>query len=513
MSVLKLRAYQEDALTQIKDYYKIGIKKVALVLPTGSGKTLCFCKILNSVYRNGKSGILVVKGVELVDNASQRLLQENVSHGVIQASHWNNRPHERLQVCSIDTLVRRKNQPKADIVIIDEAHMATSESYKWLAEQYPNAYFLSVTATPNVKSGLKHIAEVAVSPIGINDLIRDGFLCPPKYFSPSKIDVSGLKIDSKTGDYVTRQLETAMDKVSIYGDLVKNYQKRGDSRKVLIFAVSVAHSKKIKEYFNKAGIPCDHIDAITPKKDREKIIARLESGELKAITNVGVLATGVDIPCIEAIIFARPTKSYNLWIQMCGRGTRLYPGKKNFYVFDHVGNVAEHGFIEDEREILLDGWKDTTETVSVSSCSKCFATFSTKANYKKILKDDFEGDENKLRDHYNFLYSKLKRGDRAYNTKLLYFCPECDHDNTPKVDPVKKKSEKTDDILRELSEEEKFDLTVKTRLKELKLVAKSKKYKRGWVYFQLKNEFGEETASRFYKKRVVPDWVRKKIES
>lgn len=513
MTGLKLRWYQEESLAQIREKFKKGIKKVMLVLPTGAGKTLCFCKILHSVHMNNKKAILVVHGIELVENASQRLFLEDVTHGVLQGNHFNKRPNENIQVCSITTLYRRKLAPEADILIIDEAHMATSKSYKWLAEQYPNAFFMPVTATPNVKQGLKHIADDYVAPIAINGLIEEGFLVPPKYFSPSKVDVSGVRIDSNTGDYVVSQLEKTMDDISIYGDLVDNYKKRGENRKALIFAVTVEHSKKIKDHFNNAGIPCEHIDAKTPRAVREEIFKKLENGEIQAISNVGVLTVGVDIPCLGALIFARPTMSYNLWIQMCGRGTRLYPGKKDFLIFDHVGNISKHGFIEDEREVLLNGWKEQKETNSILNCEKCYVVFSSRDNYKKVLKENFDEDEERFVEYYNNEFPKLKRGDRAFKTKLLYICPECEHDNTPIADPIIRKTGETEDILMELSDEEKLDIKVKTRLKELKNIKKSKGYKRGWVYFTLKAEFGEEMASKFVKKRVMPEWVKKKITS
>ena len=201
----------------------------------------------------------------------------------------------------------------------------------------------------------------------------------------------------------------------------------------------------------------------------------------------------------------------NIYIQAIGRGTRVFPGKKNFLVLDHVGNINEHGLIENERECILEGWENEVKEDSILNCEKCFAAFSSRKNYKDILEEQFFDEEQALKDHYNTLSVDLKRGDRAYKTKLLYFCPVCSHDNTPPADPIIKKDGHEDDELKELTEDQKLDLRVKTRLKELKILQKAKGFKRGWVFFQLKAEYGEEKASQHVKKRVVPDWVRKKI--
>lgn len=470
-----------------------------------------FCKVLAGIKERNKKAILVVKGIALVENASQRLDREGIEHGIIQGNSWRNRPNESIQVCSISTLARRKKIPPADILIIDEAQDATSKGYKWLIDQYPEAYTLAVSATPHVKQGLKHLADEVVYPITINQMMDQGYLCRPKYFVPSKIDVSGLRVDSKTGDYKTSDMDELMDDVAIYGDLVDSYKKYATGRKAFCFAVSIKHSKKIREHFEANGIRSAHVDAKTPIPEREETIRKLEEGELDVVVNVGIFCVGVDVPSLDCIIMARPTKSYNLMIQQIGRGTRIFPGKKDFIVLDHSANILEHGLIENEMECILEGWKSSSKDKSITSCEHCFSAFSSDENYKNILEDNFFGEEKELARYYDSK-NEHKRGQRAYRTKLLYFCPECEHDNTPEADPIIKKEGEEEDELHELTEEQVLDLKVKGRLKELKKLQKAKGFKRGWVYFTLKAEFGDELAEKFVKKRVVPDWVKRKMK-
>ena len=58
--------------------------------------------------------------------------------------------------------------------------------------------------------------------------------------------------------------------------------------------------------------------------EREDILGRYESGEIKVLTNVMLLTEGVDLPRTSCIIMARPTKSLGLFKQCLGRGLRLY---------------------------------------------------------------------------------------------------------------------------------------------------------------------------------------------
>lgn len=455
-----LRPYQSKALDEIRRHYSRGVKKVLLWLPTGAGKTLCFCRILKSAYEKGSRAIMVVSGSALVDQASKRLDREGVPHGVMQANHWRNRPDELIQICSIHTLYRRKIVPDAALIVIDEAHLAASPSFKWLIEHYPDAYFLPVTATPYVKNGMRHIADEIVHPITMKELIESGYLVPPKYFAPSRVDLSGVKIDKKTNDYVQAQLAEAVSSANILGDIIGAYKKMAKGRPAICFAVSIEHSLSLKDNFIASGIRAEHIEANTPMDERQRHIDRLEKGELDIICNVGCLTTGVDIPSVSCIILARPTKSYNLYIQMLGRGTRTHQGKDNFIVLDHVNNILEHGFIEIENDVDLDGAKPREKKESIIICAQCFHAFP----------------------------------------RLEYDCPACGYDNAPEEREIAKKKLEENKAyeMREMvaSETQKIINFVDEYIE----IANQNKYKPGWVFYKVKNKYGETIAKAYWKK-------------
>lgn len=485
-----LRPYQESAIAQIKDYFKQGIKKVLLHLATGAGKTVIFCKILKSTEANGKKALMVVKGIDLVHNASQRLTREGVVHGVIQGSTRRIAPRAPIQVCSIDTLYRRNMLPEADLVVIDEAHLTMGKSYAWLLNNYPTSYILGVTATPHVKAGLRHVADACVYPITIGSLIEQKYLVPPKYFVvPNDMDFS--RIRTKKGEYVDDDVVGEMDRVDIYCDLVDTYKRQGQRRPAILFAVNIEHSKLIADKFNYAGIPAEQVDQSTPAEERRAVLKRLESGETKVVTNVNVLCLGVDMPYVSLVILARPTRSYNMYVQQLGRGTRPYLDKEDFYVFDHVRNIENHGFIEHERKCKLDGWMGAEP--KPINCKKCFAVFCPKEQYEAL---------------------KAEGLDPKTAYKARWICPKCLYDNSPEVAslPGKPGDYEYDEegVLKPLDEKDVQWIAAVMRLKELKQVRKEKGYRRGWMYHVLKAEFGEETASRLLPKRNIPPWVPRK---
>lgn len=329
--------------------------------------------IKQAAVRNKKC-LVLTRGRKIVDQASQRLFREKVDHSVLMAGHWAYRGNHSVNVASVDTLISRNTFPEASLVIVDECHMATSKGYKEVLSHYQNSFIVSVTATP-YDIDLSHLAESIVHPISMNDLIEQGYLVPFRYFAPTTPDLTQVHVSSSTKDYVTDELETAMTAGQLTGKIVEHWIKIAKDIPTICFCVNVNHSKILVENFKSHGINAEHCDANTPDEKRNEIIYRIESGETKIICNVGILGVGVDVPCVGAIIMARPTRSRNLFIQQCGRSSRIFPDKKNAIILDHSGNILRHGLPTDEPEIDLN-FKTKEKSIPQSkTCHQCFCIF------------------------------------------------------------------------------------------------------------------------------------------
>lgn len=316
---------------------------------------------------------MVVRGRSLVQQASKRLSEMGVPHGVFMANDYDE--NHIVQIVSIDTVRSKKIYPKATMIIIDEAHYAVSDSFREFINHYPDAFFLSVTATPYPREGLKHLADHVVYPISIKELFEQKWLCPPKYLGVPKersFDLRKVKITG--GDFNERQSFEAFETQKIYGDVASHWIRFCKGESSLCFAINLAHGARLVETYESVGARAILIDAKTPLTMRLELISELEMGKIDVIVNVGTMTTGVDIPSLRNIVLCRPTASKVLYIQMLGRGTRISPGKEYFKVIDHVGNIYRHGFIEEEEKADLEPKKlSRVGETPTRTCPDCLA--------------------------------------------------------------------------------------------------------------------------------------------
>jgi superfamily II DNA or RNA helicase len=357
--VTALRPYQVAAVADFERAVAAGQRRILLVCPTGGGKTVVACELIRRAVARHQRALFLAHRREIINQTSAKLTANNVTHGIIMAG-VEPRPMASVQAGSIDTLrVRALNSkamkmPLANLVILDEAHHARAQTYRRVVEAYPDAIILGLTATPcrGDGRGLGNIFEVMIECPQVPELIALGFLVGTKVYAPVDPNLRGVK--TQQGDYVVSQLSQRMNTDKLVGNVVYDWLKHSERRRTVVFACDVAHSVHIRDEFLKAGIRAEHLDAKTPIKDREEILARLASGETEVISNCQVLTEGWDCPEMGCCVLARPTKQPGLYRQMIGRALRPAPGKQNAIILDHSGAAYRHGLPEDRVEWTLD---------------------------------------------------------------------------------------------------------------------------------------------------------------
>ena len=349
--MLILRDYQEDAYQRTRLAAKKS-KRILLVAPTGSGKTVIASHFIASAVAKHNSVLFSGPRREIIVQTSKKLHAYEVDHGIIM-NGFRPRIAPLVQVASWQTLIRR-DFPPAKILFIDEAHGARSASYKKIIEHYDDAFIIGLTATPCRADGkgLGNIFDEMVEVSDMQSLIDDGYLVPNKVYAPSEPDLKGVK--TVRGDYEKEELQKRSDQPKLVGDIVDHWIELAKGRSTVAFASGVAHSLHIVDAFRAAGISAEHIDGDTEKHHREEILNRLIRGETKVVSNVGVLTEGWDAPEVSCLILARPTKSFGLYMQMAGRVLRPHDGKDHALILDHAGNTLRHGFIHEPIEWSLD---------------------------------------------------------------------------------------------------------------------------------------------------------------
>ena len=108
-----------------------------------------------------------------------------------------------------------------------------------------------------------------------------------------------------------------------------------------MFGVDVAHVISLANTFRQHGVKAEYVTAATKVAERSRLIDAFKRGEFPVLLNCGIFTEGTDIPSIDCVLLARPSKSRSLLSQMIGRGMRLYPGKVNCHIVDMVASLKE----------------------------------------------------------------------------------------------------------------------------------------------------------------------------
>lgn len=335
-------------------------------MPTGSGKTTVFSFIAAQV----PAPVLVLAHRrELVTQASTRMHEFGVDFGLIIPGAQP-KPYARVQIASKDTLVHRKTMPPARLVICDEAHLSTANTWTKILAQYPTARILGCTATPWRLGGKPLAGQYDRVIVGATprELREGGSLCDYNGFSYLAPDLSD--VDTTAGDYNEKQSSAAAMKPAIVANIVEQWKAHASELSTIVFAVTVPHSQKLAEEFRAAGIAAEHIDGTTPQHVRDAVLRRVAEGRTRVLCNVGVLIEGLDIPRLKCCVLARPTKSLARYLQMTGRVRRPWEGVKA-RIHDHAFLIAQHGLPDDDRDYTLTAKPERAK--DLRQCKKCFA--------------------------------------------------------------------------------------------------------------------------------------------
>jgi superfamily II DNA or RNA helicase len=349
----QLRHYQVEVIAEVKAEIAAGKRRLVLVAPTGSGKTIVACAGIAEAVATGHRVLILVHRRELIAQISAKLYAVGVGHGII-APGFPSRPGERVQVASIQTLharavrTARIDLPAADLVIVDECHHCRAMTYRKIIDAYPQAIVIGLTATPcrGDGRGLGNVFETIIECPSVAELIEQKYLVGTVVYAPTRPDLKGVKVQA--GDYAQGQLEVRMDTQQLVGGIVEHWLKLAGRKSSIVYASGVGHSIHLRDEFRKSGVLAEHIDGSTPVEERDAILARLAAGTVEVVCNFGVLTEGFDCPVVGCIVLARPTRHHGLYRQMVGRGLRQAPGKTSLLVLDHAGAVFQHGFVEEE---------------------------------------------------------------------------------------------------------------------------------------------------------------------
>lgn len=378
---MQLRPYQQQAIENLRNAYRSGARAPLLVMPTGAGKTATFSVITAGAVSRGRRVLILVHRRELIRQASGKLSQVDVPHGIIAAGH----PTEDhpVQIASVQTLVRRMAALdwNPDLIVIDEAHHASAGSWASVLEHWPHALRLGVTATPQRLDGrgLAGTFDRLVVGPSVASLIAAGYLTGARiYAPPMKADLRNLP--KRGGDFAVGDASERMNRPTVTGDAIDHYNRLAAGQPAIAFCCTTRHAESVAAAFRAAGYRAETLLGSTDPIRREQLVQELAAGQVQVLVTVDVVSEGFDCPGAAVAILLRPTQSESLYLQQVGRVLRPAPSKPHALILDHVGNVHRHGWPDDDREWTLDDARRRNRSggppaPSVRTCPSCFAAF------------------------------------------------------------------------------------------------------------------------------------------
>lgn len=342
---MELRPYQQEARTAVQDEWEKGNKKTLLVLPTGTGKTIVFSKIIEDTVRNGNRNLILAHRGELLDQASDKLEKSTgLKSATEKAEQTALGSFFRVVVGSVQTLQNEKRLKKFspdyfDNIIIDEAHHCISDGYQRVLNYFESANVLGVTATPD-RGDMRNLGsyfESLAYEYSLVQAIKEGYLSPIKAVTvPLKLDLSS--VSQQAGDFKAKDLGTALDPyLESIADEMLQYCK---DRKTVVFLPLVKTSQKFRDILNQKGFRAAEVNGNS--KDRAEVLEDFENDKYNVLCNSMLLTEGWDCPSVDCVIVLRPTKVRSLYSQMVGRGTRLFPGKEDLLLLDFLWHTERH---------------------------------------------------------------------------------------------------------------------------------------------------------------------------
>lgn len=363
-----VRDYQQRAIDALYAWWMAHDREQIplLVMPTGSGKSVVIAELVRLLWdtwpESAPRTVVLVPSKELAEQNADKLARVLPSHrsvGVYSASLGRRDAHTDVIVATIGSIYRDAHLlGSIRCVLIDEAHLVNPNGVGRFRQfiddlaQYNELAIAGLTATPFRGDGvwLTDGASPLFSGIACEvkpaELLEAGHLAPlvrPIDVIDTRIDTEG--ISTASGDY---KLDDLAERVGHYLPAIAADATRlaADRRKWIAFTPTVANAQTLVALLAAQGVTAALVCGETDKHERAQHIADFRAGRLRCLVTVLALATGFDVPDVDAIIWCRPTQSPVLYVQGAGRGMRPADGKADCLWLDFTDTTERLGPVD-----------------------------------------------------------------------------------------------------------------------------------------------------------------------
>nr|POE94691.1 putative mitochondrial atp-dependent helicase irc3 [Quercus suber] len=382
ISQVRLRPYQEDSIRAVLDYLRKGERRLGISLATGSGKTVIFSHLIDrvpSLKHDATQTLVLAHRRELVEQAARHCSDIYPGKTVdIEMGSQHASGVADITVASVHSIMSGERLLKYDpdrfkLILVDEAHHIVASNYMSILRHFgltdrkvlPPTALVGVSATFSRLDGvrLSQAIDHIVYHKDYVDMIDDKWLASAIFTTVhSKADLTTVRTASG-GDFQTGLLSKAVNNPESNTITVGAWQTKARSRRsTLVFCIDTAHVRDLTATFRQHGVDARYVTGRTEKQVRAERLKAFKAGKFPVLLNCGIYTEGTDIPNVDCVVLARPTKSRNLLVQMIGRGLRLHEGKEDCHIIDMVASL-ETGIVTTPTLLGL----DPTELVNNAS--------------------------------------------------------------------------------------------------------------------------------------------------
>ena len=423
---------QKDALEQIRLLREKGKQRGLIISATGTGKTYLGAFDVKST--NPKKMLFLAHREQILEKSKESFSRiiggKKTDYGLYTGNSRNK--NAKYVFATVQTLSKSNHlslfdRDEFDYILIDEVHHAGAETYQKIMNYFQPKFYLGMTATPDRNDDFnvfKLFNYNVAYEIRLPQALEEDMLCPFHYvgisdytFKDNRVNEAIDSYNNEKGNHkneqkIVEQL-SSQERVKYILDQTKYYGYSGDVLHGLIFCSGVAESVSLAKELTRQGSPSKALSGNDSEVKRRSVVKDLEKGIIKYIVTVDIFNEGIDIPCINQVVFLRNTNSNIVYIQQLGRGLRKSKGKEYVEILDFIGNYKNNYIIPvaltDDSSYSKDNARATTSmepTIGVSTIY--FEQIAKEKIFDSIRQAKFDSMRN-LRTVYNEMKKRVGR--------------------------------------------------------------------------------------------------------
>ena len=429
---IKPNQMQKDALEQLRLLREKGKQRGLIISATGTGKTYLGAFDVKST--NPKKMLFLAHREQILEKSKESFSRiiggKKTDYGLYTGNSRNK--NAKYVFATVQTLSKSNHlslfdRDEFDYILIDEVHHAGAETYQKIMNYFQPKFYLGMTATPDRNDDFnvfKLFNYNIAYEIRLPQALEENMLCPFHYvgisdytFKDNRVNEAIDSYNNEKGNHkneqkIVEQL-SSQERVKYILDQTKYYGYSGDVLHGLIFCSGVAESVSLAKELTRQGYPSKALSGNDSEVKRRSVVKGLEKGIIKYIVTVDIFNEGIDIPCINQVVFLRNTNSNIVYIQQLGRGLRKSKGKEYVEILDFIGNYKNNYIIPvaltDDSSYSKDNARATTSmepTIGVSTIY--FEQVAKEKIFDSIRQAKFDSMRN-LRTVYNEMKKRVGR--------------------------------------------------------------------------------------------------------